>query len=116
MATNYFNKNIKKIRTDLNKTVAEFSKIIGINQSTIYRWENNEVSANVETAFLVAEKLNIPIYDLVGKDLSLEENVEPDENHKLDYIITSKTKELSESEKKMLIGIMDSINSNLDKK
>ena len=90
MATNYFNSNIKKIRKDYNKNVEDFAKIIGINKSTLYRWENNEISANIETAFMVAEKLGIPIYDLIGKDLSIKENVQLDETHKLDKIVIQK--------------------------
>lgn len=70
---NYFYDNIKYIRKNKKMTLEEFAKLIGVNTSTVSRWEKKEIGVTVDTAFCVSQLLNIPIADLVGKDLRLDD-------------------------------------------
>ena len=78
---NYFYDNIKYIRKKRKLNLESFAELIGVNASTVSRWERKEIGVTVDTAFTISQILKIPIADLVGKDLRLEdENYQPIEN------------------------------------
>lgn len=104
---NYFYTNIKHIREQRKLSLQKMAELINVNASTISRWENNNMGVTIDNAFQISNALKIPMADLVGKDLRLEENVILDENHKLDLLIMDKTKELSEEDKKKVADIID---------
>lgn len=106
---NYFYDNIKHIRKSRKLSLQKMSEMIKVNPSTISRWENKEMGVTVDNAYEISKILNIPLPDLIGKDLRVEENVVLDDKHKLDKIVMEKSKELNDSDKEMLIGIIDSI-------
>ena len=68
---NYFSSNLKFLREKFKLSRVDLSKKLNVNQSTISRWENKEMGANVENAYDVSNFFNISIADLVGKDLRL---------------------------------------------
>lgn len=112
---NYFNNNLKYLRKINNISQKELSKKIGVDQSTISYWEKG-MDITVDKAIQIADVFNVPYDKFFCKDLRIESDVQLDENHKLDNIIMEKSATMDEDTKKMLIGIMDSINNNLDKK
>lgn len=70
MNSNYFYKNLKFIRTSRGLSKNQFAKLLEYNVSTISRWENENNGATLESTIDISEKLKIPIYELVGVDLS----------------------------------------------
>lgn len=99
---NYFSKNLKFLREARNISKSKMGEMVGVNQSTISRWETNEIKPSIDNVEEVAKALNIELPDLLIKDLSDPNN----EN------IISKT---DDDFKKMLKekGIMDE-NGNID--
>lgn len=63
-----FNDNLPYVRKQKGITQAELADKIGVNQSTISLWENG-MDLTVENAIKVAEALDVPIPDFLGKDL-----------------------------------------------
>ena len=57
----YFNKNLKYIRKKLDLSQEEIAKKMGIDRTTISRWENDKMDVTVDNAILTAKVLNIPI-------------------------------------------------------
>lgn len=68
----FFAKNLKYLRENKGISKSELSKKINVNQSTLSRWENEEMGATVDNALDVANYFNISMADLVGKDLMFD--------------------------------------------
>lgn len=73
----YFSKNLKYIREQRNLSQNKLAELIGVNQTTIARWEDDNRTPNLDNAIDVSNILNIPIADLVGRDLSNPDNTIP---------------------------------------
>lgn len=65
----YFSKNIKYIRQELKLSQNKFSELLGVNQTTIARWEDENRVPTIDTALDISEILKIPLNELIGKDL-----------------------------------------------
>lgn len=107
---NYFSSNLKKIRENRGLSQNKFAELLNINQSNILRWEDGSRTPGIDAAIDISNKLKIPLGVLIGEDLSLKENIFLDEQNKLDWIITDKTKALSDEDKKKIIDIIDIYN------
>ena len=108
---NYFYNNMRYIRKQRNLSMTKFGELLGCYASTIMRWEQNNNGAALDSVLNASEKLGIPVSSLVEKDLSLGHSTNP-----LDEILFSKSKDLSDEDKKVVISVIDSIKKDIDKK
>lgn len=77
---NYFSKNLKFLREKNNMSQNKLAKLIGVNQTTIARWEDNNRTPTVDNAYDVCKIFNIPLSEFLGKDLkSLNQTKEEEE-------------------------------------
>lgn len=65
----YFSENLRYLREKEGISKSDLSKKINVNQSTLTRWENEEMGATIDNALDVANYFNVSMADLVGKDL-----------------------------------------------
>lgn len=72
---NFFSSNLKYLRENSQMSKTELAKKLNVHQSTISRWENNEMGATIDNAIDISEVLNIPLPDLLGIDLRLEKPI-----------------------------------------
>lgn len=72
MHMNNFAKNLKYLRETNNLSKSELADKIGVNASTLSRWENEENGATVDNALDLASYFNITLADLVDKDLHFD--------------------------------------------
>ena len=72
----FLNKNIRHIRSNNKMSQQELAEKVGIDRSTISRIENNEVETTLDTAIKISDALNVPLNDLISKDLTFN-NVIP---------------------------------------
>lgn len=75
MSNNYFSSNLKYIRESKKMSKTELAKKLNVHQSTISRWENNEMGATIDNAIDVSEALNIPLPELLGIDLRSQKTI-----------------------------------------
>lgn len=68
--SNYFSKNLKYLREARKLSQNKLAEMIGVNQTTIARWEDDNRTPNLDNAVDVSRVLNVPLTYLVGKDLS----------------------------------------------
>lgn len=73
---NYFNSNIKYIRIQKKMSQTRMAELLGVDQATIARWENEDRIPTIDKAIEVSIKLNIPLNILVGRDLSIIEDID----------------------------------------
>ena len=69
---NFFANNLKYIREKRGLSKSQLAEKLNVNQSTITRWESGEMGATVTNAFDISRILNVPLPDILGKDLSLD--------------------------------------------
>lgn len=73
---NYFSTNIKFIREQKGLTQENLANIIGKDYSTVGKWENGTRSPIMEDVLRIADILNIPVEDLLTKDLRIKSDNE----------------------------------------
>lgn len=110
---NFFATNLKYLRESNGMSKTDLSKRLKVHQSTISRWENEEMGATVDNVYDISEIFNVPMSELLGKDLRIENNYHENFNE-LDKILFSKAKELSDDDKKFIINLMNKINKEID--
>lgn len=98
--SNYFSSNLKYLREKKKLSQNKFAEIIGVNQTTVARWEDDNRTPNLDNAIDVSNALNVPLPDLIGRDLRMEESIPKTDN---DYKKILRDK-----------GLMDE-NENIDK-
>lgn len=69
---NFFANNLRFIREKRGLSKSQLAQKLNVNQSTITRWENGEMGATVTNAYDISRLLDIPLPELLGKDLSLD--------------------------------------------
>ena len=83
---------IKFIREQKGLSQNKFGELLNVNQTTIARWEDENRIPTIDKAIDISLKLNIPLNDLVGRDLRIKEQ--------------KKKKQLSQEEEKELLKVM----------
>lgn len=95
----FLNNNIKYLRSKNGISQQGLADKIGIDRSTVSRIENNEIETTIDNAIKIAKALNVPLYDLVGKDLRLNNtNAPPIEEKHEEYKKILKEKGLMDDE------------------
>ncbi len=69
---NNFAKNLKYLRETNKLSKSELADKVGVNQSTLSRWENGDNGATVDNALDLASFFNITLAELVDKDLHFD--------------------------------------------
>ena len=109
---NYFSKNLEYLRKLKNISRNELASKINVNQSTISRWENEDMGVTVDNAYDVANYFNVSVADLTGKDLSVEDNKTFDE---LDLLFNKHKDILTDSDKAIIKTIIEERKKEIDK-
>ena len=104
--TNFFNSNLKYVREQKGLSKNKLGELVGVNQSTIGRWENKEITPSIDNVIDLMNALNIPLSELgtfLGHDMRTSNNTINLQNTEPNY-------------KKILQdkGLMDE-NENIDK-
>lgn len=107
--SNYFSTNLKFIRNSKGMSQNKFADLLGVNQTTIARWESKEIAPSVDNVEIIADILDIPLPELLGKDMRIQDGF-----NKLDTAIISKAKELSDEDKLTVLRVIESINKDID--
>lgn len=95
----FLNNNIKYLRNKNELSQQGLADKIGIDRSTVSRIENNEIETTIDNAIKIAAALNVPLYDLVGRDLRLSNaNNPPNEEKHEKYKRILKDKGLMDEE------------------
>lgn len=101
--SDFFSKNLKYIREKKGLSQTKLAEKIGVNQTTIARWEDDNRVPTIDNAVDVSNALNIPLPDLLGKDLRLSNDIAKNEyDNKLKELETSNGVKISYSSDKEL--------------
>lgn len=92
----YFSTNLKYLRKNKKISQQELAdRLKNIDRSTISRWESGEIDPTIGNAIQVSNVLNVPLEDLIGKDLMLEEYNELDSLYnQYKHLLTDEDKDM----------------------
>ncbi len=83
---NYFSTNLKYLREKNNMTKSKLGELVGVNQTTIGRWESNIITPSIDNVVDVLNAFKIPISELgtfLGTDMKNNTSHKPtDEDFK----------------------------------
>lgn len=68
----YFSTNLKHLREQKGLSQNKLGNMIGVNQTTIARWEDDNRVPTIDNAIDVANALDVPLPYLLGKDLRFD--------------------------------------------
>lgn len=109
----YFSKNLKYLRENIKKiSQNKLSELVGVNQTSITRWENGEVSPSLDNLLDLSKVLNVSMSDLTDTDLTTQDKFEEDYSTN---ILFNKFKELSNEDKELISGLIDTRRKQIDK-
>lgn len=83
---------------------SELAEKLNVNQSTISRWENEDMGVTVDNAYDVAQFFNVSMADLTGVDLTIK-NSPP--ISKLDVLFNKTKNILNDDERAMIEATME---------
>ena len=109
----FFNKNLKFIRQQKGISQQELAEKLNIDRSTVSRWENEEMEATISNAIQVADALNIPLPEFLGKDLTHNNDI--NQFDELEILFDKHKGILTESDKAVIKTIIEQRKKEIDK-
>ncbi len=70
-----FSKNLKYLREQKKLSQNKLAELSDVNQTTIARWESEEISPSLDNIYDLSLALNVSVADLTGKDLTNTHNI-----------------------------------------
>lgn len=70
--SNYFNTNLKFIREQKGLSQNKLANMVGVNQTTIARWESQDIIPSIDNVEDVSKALNISLPDMLTIDLRIK--------------------------------------------
>lgn len=107
-----FSKNLKHLRESKNLSQNKLAELSNVNQTTIARWEKDEISPSLDNILDVANVLNVSVADITGKDLTGEDIKPLDE---LDILFSKHKDILTDEDKEYMRFIIEKRKREIDK-
>ena len=109
---NFFSNNLKFLREQKKLSQNKLAELTNVNQTTIARWENNEITPSLDNVLDVADALNVTVADLTGKNLSQEKTKNFDE---LELLFDKHKDILTDRDKNIIKTIIEERKKEIDK-
>lgn len=106
-----FSKNLKYLRERKKLSQNKLAELSNVNQTTIARWENEEISPSLDNIYDLSIALDVSIADLTGKDLT-KSSQSFDE---LELLFDKNKDILTEDDKEMIKFLIEKRKKEIDK-
>lgn len=108
----FLNKNIKHLRNCKGISQQDLADKVGIDRSTISRIENNEIETTIDNALKISDVLEVPIADLLNKDLTHDVNYS---FNKFELLFNKHKDILTDEDKEYITFIIEKRKKEIDK-
>ena len=102
----------KELRLEKNLSQDKIAEELDVSQPLIAKWESHQSTPAPEMLDYIADYFNVSVDYLIGR--SKYKNLEKD-NSDLDNLLFRKAKELSDDDKKAILGVINAIKKDVDK-
>lgn len=102
----------KELRLEKNLSQNKIASELDVSQSLINNWETGRSTPAPKMLEYIADYFNVSVDYLIGR--SKYKNLEAG-NNELDNILFSKAKDLSDEDKKAVLGIINALKKDIDK-
>lgn len=103
-----FSDILRMLRAKHKLTQQDIGDIVGMTGQAVSRWENNLTEPDNESLKKLAKYFNVSTDYLLGIE-------EREETNPIDDILFSKAKDLSDEDKKAVLGIINALKKDIDK-
>lgn len=69
---NFFPENLKKIREHKGLSQNKLGELVGVNQTTIARWESREISPSIDNIEVLCNVLDVDLPKLLGSKINFD--------------------------------------------
>lgn len=112
MNDDLFPRNLKYLLDTNQISVKTILQLTGnTSPGLVTMWKNGERQITTKDLLLIANHLGYTVDDLINKDLTNPEN----NYNKLDNLLFSKAKTLTDDEKQAVLQVMNAIHKDIDK-
>lgn len=108
--TNYFSSNLEYLRKQRGMSQNKLGELIGVNQTTIARWEKQEMAPSIDNVEEVANVLNVKLPDMLTKDLRINNSFS-----ELELLFDKNKDILTEDDKEYIKFIIEKRKKEIDK-
>ena len=108
-----FQDNLRILRTKYRLSQKEIGDIVGISSQAISKWEAGISQPDNESLIKLANYFDVSTDYLLGN--SEKENQTITYDNELEKILFSKAKDLSDEDKKAVLGIINALKKDIDK-
>lgn len=77
---NLFSKNLKVLRENRKLSQNKLAKMIGVNQTTVARWEDDEMTPRLDMVLKLAEIFDVDLATLAGRKIVVQDGLISVEN------------------------------------
>ncbi len=108
-----FSDRLKKLRDENNVSQFDLSNYLGISQQALSKWENEKTEPDNDSLVKIANYFNVSTDYLLGNSESKQ--IEKPYDNDLEKVLFSKAKDLSDEDKKAVLGIINALKKDIDK-
>ena len=108
--TSYFSSNLEYLRKQRGMSQNKLGELIGVNQTTIARWEKQEMAPSIDNVEEVANVLNVKLPDMLTKDLRINNSFS-----ELELLFDKNKDILTEDDKEYIKFIIEKRKKEIDK-
>lgn len=108
--TNYFSSNLEYLRKQKGMSQNKLGELIGVNQTTVARWEKQEMAPSIDNVEEVANVLNVKLPDMLVKDLRINNPF-----NELEILFDKHKDILTEDDKEYIKFIIEKRKKEIDK-
>ena len=109
----FFSTNLKYLREKNNLSQSKLAEKIGVNQTTIARWEDDNRIPTIYNAVDIANALDVPLPHLLGTDLRI--NNSNNTFNELELLFDKNKDILTEDDKEYIKFIIEKRKKEIDK-
>lgn len=108
---NNFSKNLKFLREQKKLSQNKLAELTGVNQTTIARWENEEISPSLDNIYDLSRALVVDIATLTDEDLTNNIKQTSLEQYK---ILFDKDRKLTDNQKEFILNTISEQHKKFD--
>lgn len=108
-----FSEVFNKLCEENKISYAKIAEMLGYSSQAVSKWGRGEAEPNIETLNKLAEYFDVSIDFLLGK--TYVRKIENPYDDELEKVLFSKAKDLSDEDKKAVLGIINALKKDVDK-